>query len=56
MCWECRRVAFVVMVLPVLDGGLCFPVVYVGVYQSFVDGEVGGWELVKFVLYSFVGC
>jgi hypothetical protein len=32
------------------DSGLRFPVLNAGVYKSIVDGEVGGWELVKFVL------
>ena len=27
----------------------------VGVYESFVDGECGGWKLVEIVLYLIVG-
>ncbi len=33
--------------------GLSFPVLDVGVYESFVDGECGGWELVIIIIIFF---
>ena len=38
----------------VLGGGLRFPVMDIGVYKSFVDGECGDWKLIKFALYRRV--
>ena len=32
-----------------------FPVMDVGVYESFVDGECGDWKLVEIGLYRIVG-
>ena len=37
------------------DVGLSFPVLYIGVYESLVDGKCGGWKLVETVLYFIVG-
>ncbi len=34
--------------------GLSFPVFDIGVYESFVDGKWGGWELIETVLYFTV--
>jgi hypothetical protein len=35
--------------------GLRFPVLDVGVYESFVDDEYGDWKLVEIALYRIVG-
>jgi hypothetical protein len=35
--------------------GLGFPVLDVGVYESFLDGECGNWKLVEIGLYRIVG-
>jgi hypothetical protein len=36
--------------LNVRNVGLSFPVFDIGVYEAFVDGKCGGWELVETVL------
>ena len=43
------------MWIDVWNVGLSFPVFDIGVYESFVDGKCGDWELVETVLYFIVG-
>ena len=43
------------MLIDAWNVGLSFPVFDIGVYESFVDGKCGVWELVETVLYFIVG-
>ena len=31
----------------VIGGGLCFSVLDIGVYESFIDGDFGDWDLLN---------